>query len=126
MSTRHPNIVRILKKKSKLAAGQSDGEPERHWASLHPPPTNAREMGPGARRDCLDDHFSARWTDAERHDFLAEHLTTASERPHLQDDWTNTAAIAAWDAAFEGLRDFYDVDTPMQRYVLPSLLPSRA
>ncbi|KAJ7900454.1 hypothetical protein B0H13DRAFT_2336657 [Mycena leptocephala] len=94
----------IRKKKRKLAACQTDGEPERHWASLNSLPTNAREMGPGARRDCLDDHFSV----------LPEHSTTASERPHLQDDWTNTAAIAAWDAAFEGLRDFCDVDAPMQ------------
>ncbi|KAK7017907.1 hypothetical protein VNI00_018519 [Paramarasmius palmivorus] len=43
-----------------LGAGQTDGEGiERHWANLGPIATSTREMGPGHRRDTLDDHFGA-------------------------------------------------------------------
>ncbi|KAG0695048.1 hypothetical protein DFH29DRAFT_985048 [Suillus ampliporus] len=38
--------------------GRTDGEaPERGWANINPVTTSTREMGPGARRDTLDDHF---------------------------------------------------------------------
>ncbi|KAG2112112.1 hypothetical protein DEU56DRAFT_749410 [Suillus clintonianus] len=38
--------------------GRTDGEaPERGWANINPVATSTREMGPGARRDTLDDHF---------------------------------------------------------------------
>lgn len=38
--------------------GRTDGEaPERGWANINPIATSTREMGPGARRDTLDDHF---------------------------------------------------------------------
>ncbi|KAK7015899.1 hypothetical protein VNI00_019007 [Paramarasmius palmivorus] len=41
-----------------LGAEQTDGEGiERHWANLGPIATSMREMGPGHRRDTLDDHF---------------------------------------------------------------------
>ncbi|KAK7038932.1 hypothetical protein VNI00_010323 [Paramarasmius palmivorus] len=41
-----------------LGAGQTDGEGiERHWANLGPIATSTKEMGPGHRRDTLDDHF---------------------------------------------------------------------
>ncbi|KAJ7739347.1 hypothetical protein B0H16DRAFT_1465303 [Mycena metata] len=39
--------------------GQTDGEaPERGWANANPLASSTREMGPGARRDALDDHFN--------------------------------------------------------------------
>jgi hypothetical protein len=39
--------------------GQTDGEaPERGWANANPLARSTREMGPGARRDTLDDHFN--------------------------------------------------------------------
>ncbi|KAK7046356.1 CxC2 domain-containing protein [Favolaschia claudopus] len=39
--------------------GQTDGEaPERGWANVNPLATSTKEMGPGARRDTLDDHFN--------------------------------------------------------------------
>ncbi|KAJ7878541.1 hypothetical protein B0H14DRAFT_3083030 [Mycena olivaceomarginata] len=39
--------------------GQTDGEaPERGWANTNPLATSTKEMGPGARRDALDDHFN--------------------------------------------------------------------
>ncbi|KAF8191380.1 hypothetical protein BJ912DRAFT_849516 [Pholiota molesta] len=39
--------------------GRTDGEGvERGWAHINPVASSTREMGPGARRDTLDDHFS--------------------------------------------------------------------
>ncbi|KAG2140887.1 uncharacterized protein EDB93DRAFT_1241820 [Suillus bovinus] len=38
---------------------RTDGEaPERAWSNINPVATSTREMGPGSRRDTLDDHFS--------------------------------------------------------------------
>ncbi|KAJ7734395.1 hypothetical protein B0H14DRAFT_2408793 [Mycena olivaceomarginata] len=39
--------------------GQTDGEaPERGWANANPLANSTKEMGPGARRDALDNHFN--------------------------------------------------------------------
>jgi hypothetical protein len=39
--------------------GRTDGEaPERGWAQINLVGTSTSEMGPGHRRDTLDDHFS--------------------------------------------------------------------
>ncbi|KAJ7108897.1 hypothetical protein C8R43DRAFT_1139824 [Mycena crocata] len=39
--------------------GQTDGEaPERGWSNTNPLARSTREMGPGSRRDTLDDHFN--------------------------------------------------------------------
>ncbi|KAG0703197.1 hypothetical protein DFH29DRAFT_981987 [Suillus ampliporus] len=39
--------------------GQMDGEaPERGWADINPIATSTHEMGPGLRRDTLDNHFN--------------------------------------------------------------------
>ncbi|EDR12084.1 uncharacterized protein LACBIDRAFT_324502 [Laccaria bicolor S238N-H82] len=38
--------------------GRTDGEaPERGWSHINPVAMSTREMGPGSRRDTLDDHF---------------------------------------------------------------------
>lgn len=38
--------------------GRTDGEaPECGWSNINPVATSTREMGPGSRRDTLDDHF---------------------------------------------------------------------
>lgn len=38
--------------------GRTDGEaPERGWANINAAATSTKEMGPGSRRDILDDHF---------------------------------------------------------------------
>ncbi|TFK60790.1 hypothetical protein BDN72DRAFT_778956, partial [Pluteus cervinus] len=38
--------------------GRTDGEaPERGWSHINPIATSTAEMGPGSRRDTLDDHF---------------------------------------------------------------------
>lgn len=40
------------------SVGRTDGEaPERGWSHINPVATSTREMGPGHRRDTLDDHF---------------------------------------------------------------------
>ncbi|KAJ7769085.1 hypothetical protein DFH07DRAFT_954323 [Mycena maculata] len=39
--------------------GRTDGEaPERGWANANPLAGHTKEMGPGARRDTIDDHFN--------------------------------------------------------------------
>ena len=41
--------------------GRTDGEaPERGWADINSVATSTKEMGPGSRRDTLDDLFGAR------------------------------------------------------------------
>jgi len=38
--------------------GRTDGEaPERGWSSINPAASSTKEMGPGSRRDTLDDYF---------------------------------------------------------------------
>lgn len=38
--------------------GRTDGEaPERGWSNINPVASSTKEMGPGCRRDTLDDHF---------------------------------------------------------------------
>ena len=38
--------------------GRTDGEaPERGWANINPAASSTKEMGPGTRRDTLDDYF---------------------------------------------------------------------
>lgn len=38
--------------------GRTDGEaPERGWADINAAASSTQEMGPGSRRDTLDDHF---------------------------------------------------------------------
>ncbi|KAG2139540.1 hypothetical protein BD769DRAFT_1350679 [Suillus cothurnatus] len=42
----------------KRGVGRTDGEaPERGWANINPVASSTKEMGPGARRDTLDDFF---------------------------------------------------------------------
>lgn len=39
--------------------GRTDGEaPERGWADINHVASSTKEMGPGSRRDTLDDHFA--------------------------------------------------------------------
>lgn len=41
--------------------GRTDGEaPERGWAAANAMASSTKEMGPGSRRDTLDDHFGDR------------------------------------------------------------------
>lgn len=41
--------------------GRTDGEaPERGWSEINAVASSTKEMGPGSRRDTLDDHFGAR------------------------------------------------------------------
>jgi hypothetical protein len=41
-----------------VGGGRTDGEsPERGWANINHTASSTKEMGPGSRRDFLDDHF---------------------------------------------------------------------
>ncbi|KAK7022232.1 CxC2 domain-containing protein [Favolaschia claudopus] len=95
--------------------GQTDGEaPERGWANANPLATSTKEMGPGARRDTLDDHFND-WNHkkiialgrvmlgriqkavaemVEKNEELVE--MEASLPPEIVTEWT--AAMEAWEA----------------------------
>lgn len=44
--------------------GRTDGEaPERGWANINPLASSTKLMGPGSRRDTIDDHFGDfNWT----------------------------------------------------------------
>ncbi|KAG2123716.1 hypothetical protein BD769DRAFT_1628906 [Suillus cothurnatus] len=98
--------------------GRTDGEaPERGWANINPVATSTREMGPGARRDTLDDHFGDfNWKkvtnfgvsllskmktaiperDRHQQDFDDFHLTIIGERPGEVTQWNE--AIEKWEA----------------------------
>ncbi|KAG2139069.1 hypothetical protein DEU56DRAFT_755762 [Suillus clintonianus] len=67
--------------------GRTDGEaPERGWANINPVATSTREMGPGSRRDTLDDHFG---------DFNWKKVTNF-QRPEEVARWK--LAIEGWEA----------------------------
>ncbi|KAG2346925.1 hypothetical protein BDR05DRAFT_974438 [Suillus weaverae] len=54
--------------------GRTDGEaPERGWANINPVTTSTHEMGPGSRRDTLNDHFN-NWNWKKIKAALPEHL----------------------------------------------------
>ncbi|KAG1846540.1 hypothetical protein F4604DRAFT_1688355 [Suillus subluteus] len=51
-----PSSVGTFKEEKGMA--RTDGEAiERGWSNMNPVATSTREMGPGSRRDILDDHF---------------------------------------------------------------------
>ncbi|KAG1884769.1 hypothetical protein F4604DRAFT_1878698 [Suillus subluteus] len=66
----------------KNGVGRTDGEaPERGWANINPVASSTKEMGPGARRDTLDDYFGdSNWKKVVG---LAETVTMASVRLEL-------------------------------------------
>ncbi|KAK7017498.1 hypothetical protein VNI00_018627 [Paramarasmius palmivorus] len=95
-------------------SGQSDGEGlERHWAGDGGIATSTREMGPGHRRDTMDDQFSS-WNHRKRiglgkqlkkrrrealcqqkvHTELYEQFT-ASQTPEVIKDWS--AIVLNWE-----------------------------
>jgi hypothetical protein len=55
--------------------GRTDGEaPERGWANINPIASSTKEMGPGSRRDTLDDHFG---------DWNWKRVTQLGASPHI-------------------------------------------
>ncbi|KAF8121256.1 hypothetical protein EV363DRAFT_1406388 [Boletus edulis] len=64
--------------------GRTDGEaPERGWANINPVASSTKEMGPGARRDTLDDHFGhSNWKKVVslRHSLLQKLKTGITKR----------------------------------------------
>ncbi|KAG1784907.1 uncharacterized protein HD556DRAFT_1451293 [Suillus plorans] len=97
--------------------GRTDGEaPERGWANINPIATSTRKMGPGARRDTLDDHFGDfNWKkvtnlgvsllqkikaaiperDQHTRDFREFNDTLVAERPEEVSQWK--IAIERWE-----------------------------
>ncbi|KAG6822226.1 hypothetical protein H0H92_014727 [Tricholoma furcatifolium] len=74
--------------------GRTDGEGiERGWAHINPIATSTREMGPGARRDTLDDHFGDwNWKKTTLLGIsmlqkIKEAVTEANERQYLHDQF---------------------------------------
>ncbi|KAG2104983.1 hypothetical protein BD769DRAFT_1612896 [Suillus cothurnatus] len=95
--------------------GRTDGEaPERGWANINPVATSTREMGPGSRRDTLDDHFGDfNWKKVTNfHIILFRKLVAAIPQrdQHLTDfnDFNDTLVVerpeevAQWKVAIEG------------------------
>ncbi|KAF9541213.1 hypothetical protein CPC08DRAFT_756183 [Agrocybe pediades] len=96
------------------AVGRTDGEGvERGWSFINPIATSTREMGPGSRRDTLDDHFgdwnwkkSAQLAEiilcqfehavptAFEHSLLHEDFTNGLHMPELVAEWS--AQLSAW------------------------------
>ncbi|KAG2355521.1 hypothetical protein BDR07DRAFT_1453748 [Suillus spraguei] len=82
--------------------GRTDGEaPERGWANIYPVATSTREMGPGARRDTLDDHFGYyNWKKVTNFgiSLLSKIKTTIPEREQHQCDFDefNRALTEEW------------------------------
>ncbi|KAG1790350.1 uncharacterized protein HD556DRAFT_1310740 [Suillus plorans] len=98
--------------------GRTDSEaPERGWANINLVATSTREMGPGSRRDTLDDHFGDyNWKkvtnfgisllnkikiaiperDQHQYDFNEFHNALVDERPREITQWKD--AIEQWEA----------------------------
>ncbi|KAG1719290.1 hypothetical protein EDB19DRAFT_1898779 [Suillus lakei] len=98
--------------------GRTDGEaPERGWANINPVATSTREMGPGSRRDTLDDHFGdfnwkkitnmgvslsrklkAAYPERDQHmrDFEDFNNALQHERPEQVAEWT--LAVERWES----------------------------
>ncbi|KAJ7223872.1 hypothetical protein B0H12DRAFT_1205345 [Mycena haematopus] len=84
--------------------GQTDGEaPERGWADANPLARSTKEMGPGSRRDTLDDHFND-WNHKKIVALVPEMVKTKaalrdleeSLGPSVVEGWTEMAE--AWEA----------------------------
>ncbi|KAK7020693.1 hypothetical protein VNI00_017635 [Paramarasmius palmivorus] len=75
-----------------LGAGQTDGEGvERHWANLGPIATSTKEMGPGHRRDTIDDHLG--WWNWLKITRLGELLFKRRRDARLQRDIHNAELL---------------------------------
>ncbi|KAK7017104.1 hypothetical protein VNI00_018673 [Paramarasmius palmivorus] len=94
-----------------LGAGQTDGEGiERHWANLGPVATSTREMGPGHRRDTLDDHLGSwNWMKTVRLGFLLrKRLWNAYEQLKRQEAELYDFSVGLPDASLERWRSMVE------------------
>ncbi|KAG1903738.1 uncharacterized protein F5891DRAFT_947152 [Suillus fuscotomentosus] len=89
--------------------GRTDGEaPERGWADINSIATSTREMGPGSRRDTLDDHFNDwNWKKicAMGLIFRRKYNFTLIEVQERVNDLTNFEASLATDELAEWRKD---------------------
>ncbi|KAG2101317.1 uncharacterized protein F5147DRAFT_812283 [Suillus discolor] len=91
---------------------RTDGEaPERGWSNINPVATSTREMGPGSRRDALDDHFGDwNWRKVSNFGvFLLQKLKDAIPQrdQHISDlvdfeDAIPAESLATWRTMVEG------------------------
>ncbi|KAF7980678.1 hypothetical protein HWV62_37111 [Athelia sp. TMB] len=91
--------------------GRTDGEaPERGWADINAVATSTQEMGPGSRRDTLDDHFgdwNHRKVVAMAPTFLRKIKTAVPERAEQVEIFEDLSAglqpqsVATWTVAVE-------------------------
>ncbi|KAF7970361.1 hypothetical protein HWV62_24272 [Athelia sp. TMB] len=91
--------------------GRTDGEaPERGWADINAVAASTQEMGPGSRRDTLDDHFgdwNHRKIVAMAPTFLRKIKAAVPERADQVDIFDELSAdlqpqqVAAWTVAVE-------------------------
>ncbi|KAF8074788.1 hypothetical protein FPV67DRAFT_1665551 [Lyophyllum atratum] len=107
--------------------GRTDGDvPERGWANINPIAQSTKEMGPGARRDTLDDHFND-WNWKKTIQFgprllkkLKEAAPARIEHQTVLSDFENSLpsqVIQTWHAAVElWERDSWKKDPPPNPY----------
>ncbi|KAH0825947.1 hypothetical protein J3R83DRAFT_7542 [Lanmaoa asiatica] len=97
--------------------GRTDGKaPERGWANINPVALSTEEMGPGSRRDTLDNFFLATGTGRRPLICLKEAVMQKHQQcavlqeleaalpPGRASQWT--AEVEAWEANREGLNPY--------------------
>ncbi|KAK7017916.1 hypothetical protein VNI00_018528, partial [Paramarasmius palmivorus] len=107
--------------------GQSDGEgSERHWGNEGPVATSTREMGPGHRRDTIDDHFQS-YSHQKRiglGDLLGRRLYEAEKQEKVHaEEFTRFCEsqqehVAEWTKSVADWENGVSKDNP---YVVPDL-----
>ncbi|KAF9472585.1 hypothetical protein BDN70DRAFT_909114 [Pholiota conissans] len=71
--------------------GRTDGEGvERGWARINPLAASTREMGPGSRRDTLDDHFGDQNWNKTTKMGIKEAVKEAADRTTSHEEFTNS------------------------------------
>ncbi|KAK7028210.1 hypothetical protein VNI00_014900 [Paramarasmius palmivorus] len=107
--------------------GQSDGEgSERHWGNEGPIATSTQEMGPGHRRDTIDDHFLS-WTHRKRvglgHFLLIRRKAAVKqERIHAQEflklSKSQAPSVEEWTKMVDNWENGVSEENP---YILPDI-----
>ncbi|KAG1906246.1 uncharacterized protein F5891DRAFT_1125633 [Suillus fuscotomentosus] len=93
--------------------GRTDGEaPERGWADINRVATSTREMGPGNRRDTLDDHFG---------DWNWKKISMLAHREELAEleGAIDASTLALWRADVEAWEEDNTKPNPFESRVVP-------
>ncbi|KAG1809165.1 uncharacterized protein BJ212DRAFT_1302728 [Suillus subaureus] len=115
-----------------LGVGQTDGEaPEHGWANINRMASSMKEMGPGARCDTLNDHFSDwNWKKITAlsktmlqkmmEAVIAEkehHLALSELKSSINDSGVGAASLTAWRTEIEAWEMDHSQCNPFQRQV---------